>query len=548
MAILDEAVAAEPAIKVLTSSKATALRQEQPDAGSASRLPRLALDVATLGSDGAITEQVTLRPQLVVGCDGVHSMVRTTLAAWVEQRQAAIASSSTDGTDKAISMLRKALDSWQEKKQPASPSSTDSSDSSDKVMALVRKALAKLPDSGSSISSITDSITESTDKVIVIVRKALDSWQEKRQAAIASSSTDTTDTTDKAISMVRKVLASWQAKRQAASTSTSTSTDSTDHTDKAISMVLEALTNWQEQRLAAIASSIRAASPFGMSELPATSAGLRYRMLNMPASPATCQGTPLDHGSSLVLQGVTASATDLTLTMSMEPVKDAQQPRIATIATFPDHPIWRITDTDEMYGFLGSTFPQMDWRAAVPRQHMDTFVSHPGGTFPQPQACNKLSWAPRAKRSSPGSKEAAQQQGPAAVPSSGVLLLGDAIHCFPPDLAQGVNAALQDVEALGRALQDTGDDVAAAARAFEASRLQEAKALPQLVQVRCPLAGAFDAAAGLLGSIMLCTAPAVPWCALHASLCTTPTPPVKQPVIARAACPQQCSGLCSPAQ
>ena len=42
-------------------------------------------------------------------------------------------------------------------------------------------------------------------------------------------------------------------------------------------------------------------------------------------------------------------------------------------------------------------------------------------------------------------------------PASGVVLLGDAIHAFPPDLGQGVNSALQDVVVLGQALQDSQD-------------------------------------------------------------------------------------------
>jgi kynurenine 3-monooxygenase len=307
MSILDEAVAAEPAIKLMTGSKATALRLEQP--GEGSEYPKLAVEVTTRSST---EQQVTLRPQLVVGCDGVHSMVRTTLASWQQEQ----------GN----------------------------------------------PDA------------------------------------------------------------------------------------------------------------------FSITQLPCASAGLRYRMLQLPANPTTRDGTVLANSTTLVLNGATRSKQDVMLKVGMMGIKDQAAPRYGSIITFPDHPIWRITDTDEMYGFLGSTFPQMDWRAAVPRQYMDTFVSHPGGTFPQPQACSSLGWAVPQQEAAGGGSGGGGDAAPP--PSSGVLLLGDAIHCFPPDVGQGVNAALQDVVVLSDAMAQCGGDVAAAAREYEQRRLADAQALPRLLQVR----------------------------------------------------------------
>ena len=59
-------------------------------------------------------------------------------------------------------------------------------------------------------------------------------------------------------------------------------------------------------------------------------------------------------------------------------------------------------------------------------------------------------------------------------PQAGVVLVGDAIHAFPPDIGQGVNSALSDVVMLGEALDgaDGGDGPMAKLRdALSARRL-----------------------------------------------------------------------------
>jgi 2-polyprenyl-6-methoxyphenol hydroxylase-like FAD-dependent oxidoreductase len=64
--------------------------------------------------------------------------------------------------------------------------------------------------------------------------------------------------------------------------------------------------------------------------------------------------------------------------------------------------------------------------------------------------------------------------------------MGDAIHSFPPDLGQGVNAAVADVDALRQCLDAAGDDYGAALAQFEAQRVPESAALIRMMQV-CPL-------------------------------------------------------------
>ncbi len=70
--------------------------------------------------------------------------------------------------------------------------------------------------------------------------------------------------------------------------------------------------------------------------------------------------------------------------------------------------------------------------------------------------------------------------------NSGVVLLGDAVHCFPPDIGQGVNSALEDVVVLDRALEETKDELSSALPLYESMRLPDVKALINLAQTAFP--------------------------------------------------------------
>jgi kynurenine 3-monooxygenase len=70
--------------------------------------------------------------------------------------------------------------------------------------------------------------------------------------------------------------------------------------------------------------------------------------------------------------------------------------------------------------------------------------------------------------------------------TSGVLLLGDAVHSFPPDIGQGVNAALEDVFVFHQVLAELEDDLSRSLPRYEAVRSPDVDAVVRLAQVAAP--------------------------------------------------------------
>jgi kynurenine 3-monooxygenase len=214
---------------------------------------------------------------------------------------------------------------------------------------------------------------------------------------------------------------------------------------------------------------------FQMQLFPCDSAGLRYKVLSLPPKP------PLDDSGeeyavsemAYVVLGALRHP-QRSLRLGLLPVKDPEEPRTANVITKPDHEVWNLKDGEAIYNFFEKSFPQLPLNKILSLAEADRFAKSEGGYFPKPQYCSSLQFLLRHK---PESKDAS---------AIGVVLLGDTIHCFPPDIGQGVNAALEDVCVLDEALSQTNDDISQALPLYESLRVDDTKALIRLVQISFP--------------------------------------------------------------
>ena len=172
---------------------------------------------------------------------------------------------------------------------------------------------------------------------------------------------------------------------------------------------------------------------------PAT--GLRMKSLQFPPgfTLTNTTGEKIETKSQrmYVFRGVNKGTHDY-LSLGFLPVKDPGMIRPGNTNTRPDHEIWSLTDGPAMKKFFCKNFPRVNWDEIVDESEWDRYAKAKGTTFPFCQY-------------SPGSAVASPKK------DTGVALVGDACHAFPPDIGQGINAGLQDVLALDRAL--CGQDI-----------------------------------------------------------------------------------------
>jgi 2-polyprenyl-6-methoxyphenol hydroxylase-like FAD-dependent oxidoreductase len=109
-----------------------------------------------------------------------------------------------------------------------------------------------------------------------------------------------------------------------------------------------------------------------------------------------------------------------------------------------------------MRDWFVSAFPRFNFmdESIVQADEWDRFAESEGTRFPPCQLC------------------------PAMYTSNGqsaIVLVGDAVHSFPPDVGEGINCALGDVAALDDAMENNKDDLEAALEEYERVRLPEVR-------------------------------------------------------------------------
>ncbi|QSJ15912.1 FAD-dependent monooxygenase [Nostoc sp. UHCC 0702] len=211
---------------------------------------------------------------------------------------------------------------------------------------------------------------------------------------------------------------------------------------------------------------------FEMKYFPSASSGLRYKVLSLPPN-FPLDSTANEHAVCDMAYAIRGAFPERKRSVSLGilPIKNPEEPRTANIITRPNNAIWELKNSAEVYNFFEKAFPQLPINQILSPEEVERFALSEGGYFPIPQYCSGLQFLLTPVDTTS---------------TAGVVLLGDAIHCFPPDLGQGVNSALEDVCVLNQALSESDDDLDRALPLYESLRLADTEALVRLVQIGYP--------------------------------------------------------------
>lgn len=223
---------------------------------------------------------------------------------------------------------------------------------------------------------------------------------------------------------------------------------------------------------------------FEIQQFPSPSSGLRYKALSLPPNfPLDAEGK--DHAVSTMSYTIRGKFRERqrSLSLGLLPIKDPEVPRNAMLIHYRDHQLWQLKTGEEILDFLEQSFPQLPLQHIVSSEEADRFAHSDGGAFPIPQSCSGLQYLlPHSGDAFLDAVDAESSE----TTTSGVVLLGDAVHCFPPDIGQGVNSALEDVVVFSQVLAENEDGLARSLPRYEAVRSPDVEAIVRLAQVTAP--------------------------------------------------------------
>ena len=106
------------------------------------------------------------------------------------------------------------------------------------------------------------------------------------------------------------------------------------------------------------------------------------------------------------------------LSLGLLPMKNNESIRPTNIVTRPDHEVWELKDGKSIKSWFETAFPRMKFDGMISDEEWERFARAEGTRFPHCQYSKGMAvWEKSGK--------------------SGVALVGDAIHAFPPDIGQG---------------------------------------------------------------------------------------------------------------